>query len=459
MRVFKRAFWNVYKTYKKTILMLIVISVIMTLIISGISLQSASKIATKKAQKSIGAEVDFYPDFNKMMEAEFDGSMNDKYIVDNKFVNQLEKSKYVKEIEYSLMAYATSSYHTGMSDMFAQSGSNPFDVQSDYVDGKEIKFRMPTIYVKSLDKPENEIDFKSEKVKLVDGVYPLESKEDHPVIVSRKFLERNQLKIKQSIEINGGEMGMDPLSVVIVGTFEVIKEGGNQKQNGIIPENDLNDYFYSNMKTTQKIRMGKSVDNQMSIPYESVHVTLTSADDLDAFLNTFKNDMGDTSLIKLSSDQASLSQSLLAIESVGDIANTMVLVTMVASVVILGLLILISLRERKYEIGVLLSLGENKGSLMMQIVMESILIMVVSILLSIGLSKGVAKQIEEFATKQAIVETTNDTSEIDLDITIMDATIIMKGVGIGFGIVIVSSILPMIVTLKKDPKTLLLGRD
>jgi len=96
---------------------------------------------------------------------------------------------------------------------------------------------------------------------------------------------------------------------------------------------------------------------------------------------------------------------------------------------------------------------------MMQIVMESILIMVVSILLSIGLSKGVAKQIEEFATKQAIVETTNDTSEIDLDITIMDATIIMKGVGIGFGIVIVSSILPMIVTLKKDPKTLLLGRD
>lgn len=62
MRILKRAFWNVCKTYKKTVLMLLVISAIMTLIFSGLALQTSSMQATKKAQKSVGAEVDFFPD-------------------------------------------------------------------------------------------------------------------------------------------------------------------------------------------------------------------------------------------------------------------------------------------------------------------------------------------------------------------------------------------------------------
>jgi ABC-type antimicrobial peptide transport system permease subunit len=216
------------------------------------------------------------------------------------------------------------------------------------------------------------------------------------------------------------------------------------------------------MSTTQKVLMAGNAEERASIQYESINVTLTSADDLDAFLNEFKNDMGDTSLIKLSSEQASLSQTLSAIDSVGDIANTMVLITTVAAVVILGLLILISLRERKYEVGVLLSLGESKLALIIQIVMESILIMAVSIIISIGSSSMVANQIENYVTEQAISETTEDSKEevdLNLDVNILDPTIFGKGVGIGFGIVIISSVLPMILTLKKDPKTLLLGRD
>lgn len=463
MRILKRAFWNVCKTYKKTVLMLLVISAIMTLIFSGLALQTSSIQATKKAQKSVGAEVDFFPDYNKMMQAEFDGGISDDmHIVDSKFVERLEKSKYVKKLDYSLMAFASSNYHNGMTDMFAQSGSDPFAVQTDNFDGTEVKYIVPTIYIKSLDKPENDLDFKSEKNKLVDGVYPADSKEDNPVIVSKKFLERNNLKIGQQIEIKGGDVAMAPLNVTIVGTFESIKKDDNQQSNAMMPEDDLNDYFYSDMSTTQKILMAGNAEERSSIQYESINVTLTSADDLDAFLNEFKNDMGDTSLIKLSSEQASLSQTLSAIDSVGDIANTMVLITTVAAVVILGLLILISLRERKYEVGVLLSLGESKLALIIQIVMESILIMAVSIIISIGSSSVVANQIEDYVTEQAISETTEESQEevdLDLDVNILDPSIFGKGVGIGFGIVIISSVLPMILTLKKDPKTLLLGRD
>ncbi|MDQ0363109.1 ABC transporter permease [Breznakia pachnodae] len=464
MRILKRAFWNVCKTYKKTVLMLLVISAIMTLIFSGLALQTSSVQATKKAQKSVGAKVDFFPDYNKMMQAEFgDGISDDMHIVDSKFVERLEKSKYVKELDYSLMAFASSNYHNGMTDMFAQSGSDPFAVQTDNIDGAEIKYIVPSIYVKSLDKPENDLDFKSEKNKLVDGVYPADSKEENPVIVSKKFLERNNLEIGQQIEIKGGDVAMAPLNVTIVGTFESIKsDDSNKSQNSMMPEDDLNDYFYSNMATTQKILMAGNSEERSSIQYESINVTLTSADDLDAFLNEFKNDMGDTSLIKLSSEQASLSQTLSAIDSVGNIANTMVLITTVAAVMILGLLILISLRERKYEVGVLLSLGESKLALIVQIVMESILIMAVSIIISIGSSTMVANQIEDYITEQAISETTEESQkevDLDLDVNILDPSIFGKGVGIGFGIVIISSVLPMILTLKKDPKTLLLGRD
>lgn len=479
MRVLKRAVWNVSKTYKKTFLMLLVMVVVMTLIFSGLALLISSRTATSNAQRSVNADVTLYPDYNKILQADRNGGLGDGVLLNDNLIEKLETSKYVKAVDYTYRAFAASKYHTSVTDEFSSMGRDPFTPEKDILPEGEIEFMIPTLYVMSLENVKKNTDFQSGKVKLKEGVYPKESKEQNPVIVSEKFLQRNNLGINQVIDITGGDTCTDGMKVTIVGVFEVLKEKEGSKSTNMqqMVEEDLNDFFYSDIKTTKAISTVGSTENRTNDQYENVNVELTSGKDLEAFLDEFNHDMGDTSYIKISAEQTTVAKTLSSIANVGEIANMIIIITTIAAIIILGLLILLSLRERKYEIGVLLSLGEDKALLIIQTVLESILVMVVAIMISILSSNVVANQMQSYMVSTNTEEVSNnptsnnnfyvgsaeDTTQEDkpvkLDVNILNTNLLIQGIMIGISIIVVTSVLPMLITLKKDPKTLLLGRE
>lgn len=60
-----------------------------------------------------------------------------------------------------------------------------------------------------------------------------------------------------------------------------------------------------------------------------------------------------------------------SLKSLAGISNLMVIVSVILGTITLSFLILMNLRDRMFEIGILLSVGETKMRIMLQMLMES----------------------------------------------------------------------------------------
>ncbi|CCK19409.1 FtsX-like permease family protein [Lactococcus laudensis] len=74
--------------------------------------------------------------------------------------------------------------------------------------------------------------------------------------------------------------------------------------------------------------------------------------------------------------------------NVASFTTNIVILVAIAGVIILSLIVILSIRERRFEIGVLMSLGENKAKIIGQFFIELFVIMLVSVSLA-GLTGNV----------------------------------------------------------------------
>jgi|AKYZ01.1.fsa_nt_gi Predicted permease. len=464
MRVIKRSVWSVVKTAKKTILILLITSVVMTLIFTSLGIQKASVTATKQARSNVRGDVILENDFNKWSEDLDAGKENDDAkFLSRELIAKLRESEYVKAIDYELNGFLNTNFKTIMGD-----DAPKIEYEGDNAD----EFIPPTNMLNSLTEIEKNSYFSSGRLKLAEGVLPKDSDALNPVIVSQDFLKLNNLKIGQEIDVRGGLNSNRPFKATIVGTFQV-NASRDKNAHTEFEEKELKDSFFATPDTVDNL-YSVNIDGTRSDPYlEKILLTLTSGNDMDNFLTEFRNyeDL-DTTYIQAISDKDAIDAAMSSIDNIGQISNIIVLVSSAAAVLILGLIIMLSLRERKYELGVLLSLGEKKFWLITQIVFETMVIMVVAIMVSLSLSTVVANSMQEtlspsnnYSDIGEMSEGTADEAsspiiEIPaLEVNTLDPENVVFGISIGLGIVLLTSVVPTILTLRKDPKSLLLRRS
>ena len=90
----------------------------------------------------------------------------------------------------------------------------------------------------------------------------------------------------------------------------------------------------------------------------------------------------DTDTMTLSANDQAYQQMLTPLNNVASFATNIVILVAVAGVIILSLIVILSIRERRFEIGVLMSLGENKAKIIGQFFIELFVIMLVSVSLA-----------------------------------------------------------------------------
>lgn len=96
------------------------------------------------------------------------------------------------------------------------------------------------------------------------------------------------------------------------------------------------------------------------------------------------------------------------IESLGEISSLVIKISFIASVTILSLIILLSLRDRKHEIGLYLSLGEKKSKIIFQIFLETYVIGMLAVSLSLSSGLWIGQKIAD----QALETTTQSHMEL-----------------------------------------------
>ena len=90
------------------------------------------------------------------------------------------------------------------------------------------------------------------------------------------------------------------------------------------------------------------------------------------------------------------------IEQVGSFANIILWAVVIASILIISLIVVLNVKDRRYEIGVLMSLGASKLNIAGQILTELLIVGTIGFILSIGTSGMIASTLGDNLLKSQL---------------------------------------------------------
>ncbi|MDN3027070.1 ABC transporter permease [Streptomyces sp. S.PB5] len=150
------------------------------------------------------------------------------------------------------------------------------------------------------------------------------------------------------------------------------------------------------------------------------------------------------------------------VQRVGAFAGLIVWVIALAGALILGLIVMLQIRERRQELGVLLSMGEKKWKLVLQHVVEAAVVCLPAVAVAAltghvaGPSVGAAlldrPQPNTVAAGVADAEVAPSTVRVD-------PTDVGKVAGLGLGICLLSTVVPGLGILRLHPRSILAGSE
>lgn len=185
-----------------------------------------------------------------------------------------------------------------------------------------------------------------------------------------------------------------------------------------------------------------------------------------------------------SSDLSSYEASLVPLENLSDFALTLLVIILAVGAVILVVINIFNIRERKYEIGVLTAIGIKKSKVAAQFVVELMIVTLIAIIIGTGIgavasvpvsNSLLATQIESQETTATTQEqnfgrggdmvlsgtgaTATSTSYLDTIDATVDVEILAELVGIGVLLTVVSSLAGIVFVLRYDPLKILSNRS
>ena len=153
-------------------------------------------------------------------------------------------------------------------------------------------------------------------------------------------------------------------------------------------------------------------------------------------------------------DRQTYKETLEAINYIQYIIKLIVYSFIVVAIVVLSLILILWLRERIHEIGILLSIGISKAKIIAQFIFELIFISLPSIVSSLFLGNVILNQIIG-----GFINSDNSTININNllknDNLISNITIFLQSYGVLIGIIVLSVIIASAMILVKKPKEIL----
>ena len=185
-----------------------------------------------------------------------------------------------------------------------------------------------------------------------------------------------------------------------------------------------------------------------------------------------------------STDISSYEASLVPLENLSDFALTLLVIILAVGAVILVVINIFNIRERKYEIGVLTAIGIKKSKVAAQFVSELMIVTLIAIVIGTGIGAVASVPVSNslLASQITAQETTASTQEqnfgrggdmvlsgngttavatsyLDSIDAAVDVKILGELIGIGIALTAVSSLAGIVFVLRYDPLKILSNRS
>ena len=303
----------------------------------------------------------------------------------------------------------------------------------------EVKNNSNLVMLNGITASKSNIDFKSEVLKLEKGRH-IEENDKNKIMIHEKFAELNNVNLGDKIKLSQeGKI----LELEVVGIYSGEKTNTFNGLSSDFIENTVYTDYNSSQQLSNLITNNKVT---------SVEYGVEDPTKLDDVIKTVENLGLNNLLVAKSNKNYELITS--SVESITKITNMIRIGSVVVGVVILSLILMFWVRERTYEIGILLSLGTSKVNLVLQFIVEVLLVTIFGLMIALGIEmttiKYLASNVGSIFSEDLPKIISDELTKISIngsDITDMIVVLIT--------IVIISVIVALLPILKMKPKKIL----
>lgn len=303
----------------------------------------------------------------------------------------------------------------------------------------EIKNNSNLVMLNGITASKSNIDFKSEVLKLEKGRH-IEENDKNKIMIHEKFAELNNVNLGDKIKLS--QEGKT-LELEVVGIYSGEKTNTFNGLSSDFIENTV----YTDYKSSQELS-NLIANNKVT----SVEYGVEDPTKLDDVIKTVEN-LGINNLM-VSKSNKNYELVTLSVESITKITNMIRIGSVVVGVVILSLILMFWVRERTYEIGILLSLGTSKVNLVLQFIVEVLLVTIFGLMIALGIEiatiKYLASNVGSIFSEELPKTIADELMKISVNgIDIVNLVIVM------IAIVIISVVVALLPILKMKPKKIL----
>ena len=303
----------------------------------------------------------------------------------------------------------------------------------------EMKNKSNLVMMNGITSTKNNIDFKSEVLKLEKGRH-IEEIDQNKILIHEKFASINNLNLGDKIKL---EQNGITIELEIVGIYSGEKTNNFEGLSSDFIENTV----YTDYNSSQKL-LDYASNNRVT----SVEYGVNNPTKLDDIIRSVES-LGINN-IAVSKSNKNYELVTSSVESITKLTNMIRIGSVIVGVVILSLVLMFWIRERLYEIGVLLSLGISKINLILQFAVETLMVTIFGFLSALGLEFILLKYIRGNTTSIFSEDLPKIISDELTKISINGSNIVGVII-VMITIVIISVVVALLPILKTKPKKIL----
>ena len=506
MNFLKRAFISIKRSVGKTLLLFLLITVLSSVISGAISANQATETTERHLRNSMlpVAMIEFDWNYHETMEGE---GINVSWVLSPNYIREVGALPYVSYFDFAAEAWLFGGdlelYEPDMGDDMMGGG-----MWVDPTFGPQIRLR-------GVHDP-NVFDIQAGLIELVDGRVFNDTEVNNltnVALISQNFAETNNLRVGSTFSIRNaiidwGRVNEDAedgrwrdpteedifadesYDMEVIGIFRplVNPNTGNEWDDLHILQEFENRIYTSNIFAEMVNRFTneahrelnpewfEDMDDEDEVFYRNTFI-LNDPADLGAFQEAANEIIPDQFMVMVADN--AFQDVEAALTSIGQLTAMILWVAVGAALLILTLLIMLFLRDRRREIGIYLALGEKRSKITTQIIMEIMLVAFAGIVIALFIGNLIAGNMSETmlmndlaARAQTDPHTGGWTwdpfawagfsSDVDVDsiiesyrVALTPMTVLMF-FGVGLGTTFLATIVPIFYVTRLNPKKIML---
>ena len=212
--------------------------------------------------------------------------------------------------------------------------------------------------------------------KITSGSMITKDDEENHFVISEELATQNDLEVGDEITFYLPSDSSITYTFEITGIFETTDDSASDdfmNMNALNAQNQI----YTTVTAINNILEDDDSSNSLNAT-----IYLKNQDDLEAYAEEVK-DKGLSDYYTLSDNTDEITSTLTPIKNISNFSMTFLIIILIVGAIILAVINILNIRDRKYEIGVLRAIGMSKTKLILSLLIELFIVTVIAFIIGI----------------------------------------------------------------------------